>query len=122
MHSYFYEDRHYNNILFLYDDIDDTYKVSPIFDCGAGLMSDDRGIYFPKDVNVRSIINKVHFKPFSSSFIKQVTSVRELFGSQLKFKFDSVPVLITDVYEKRIVTRVNQLLRNQCNVWSDMLV
>ena len=64
------EDRHFNNINFIYNSITKTYKIGPIFDNGLSLLSDTTD-YDILDTIVANI-KQVKSKPFSSSFSKQV--------------------------------------------------
>lgn len=58
------EDRHYRNILFLAKD--NIYKPAPIFDNGAGCMSDI--VSYPYDVDFDTNYKSIYAKPFFSDF------------------------------------------------------
>ncbi|MGN7401954.1 HipA domain-containing protein [Cytobacillus praedii] len=64
------EDRHTNNILFLYNPLDKTWKLAPIFDNGLSLLSDEKD-YAP-GMPLTILKRKVKAKPFISSFSKQL--------------------------------------------------
>ncbi|RUL54169.1 hypothetical protein [Lysinibacillus antri] len=64
------EDRHTNNILFLYDIKEDSWKLAPLFDHGLSLLSDMKD--YPKHMDVEILKRKVKAKPFNSSFKKQL--------------------------------------------------
>ena len=66
----FNEDRHTNNILFLYDPKKDTWKLAPIFDHGLSLLSDVKD--YPLSIPINVLKRKVKAKPFNSSFKKQL--------------------------------------------------
>lgn len=63
------EDRHLNNLCVIKGK--QNWRVCPVFDNGLSLLS-DTGAY-PTGVPVRTYINKVKSKPFSSDFIKQAS-------------------------------------------------
>lgn len=64
------EDRHTNNILFLYNPINDSWQLAPIFDNGLSLLSDEKDYSPGKPLSI--LKRKVKAKPFSSSFSKQL--------------------------------------------------
>lgn len=64
------EDRHTNNILFLFDPLSEAWQLAPIFDHGLSLLSDIND--YPKSKPINILKNQVKSKPFSSSFKKQL--------------------------------------------------
>lgn len=64
------EDRHTNNILFLYNPMEKTWKLAPIFDNGLSLLSDEKDYAPGKPLTI--LKRKVKAKPFNSSFSKQL--------------------------------------------------
>ncbi len=64
------EDRHTNNILFLYDSKNEKWKLAPIFDHGLSLLSDVKD--YPLGIPLSILKRKVKAKPFNSSFTKQL--------------------------------------------------
>lgn len=64
------EDRHTNNIVFLYNPIKKTWRLAPIFDNGLSLLSDEKDYVQGKPLTV--LKRKVKAKPFNSSFSKQL--------------------------------------------------
>lgn len=64
------EDRHTNNILFLYNPITAVWKLAPIFDNGLSLLSDLKDYPMSKPIDI--LKKKVKAKPFNSSFKKQL--------------------------------------------------
>lgn len=64
------EDRHTNNILFLFDPKTEVWKLAPIFDHGLSLLSDIKDYPLSKPINF--LKSQVKAKPFSSSFKKQL--------------------------------------------------
>ncbi|MEC1177122.1 HipA domain-containing protein [Metasolibacillus meyeri] len=64
------EDRHTNNILFLYNPVKRSWQLAPIFDNGLSLLSDERD--YPSRKPLTILKRKVKAKPFNSSFLKQI--------------------------------------------------
>jgi hypothetical protein len=64
------EDRHTNNILFLYNPVEQTWQLAPIFDNGLSLLSDEKDYTPGKPLTI--LKRKVKAKPFNSSFSKQL--------------------------------------------------
>lgn len=64
------EDRHTNNILFLYDPVKKTWQIAPIFDNGLSLLSDEKDYLSGKPLTI--LKRKVKAKPFNSSHAKQL--------------------------------------------------
>jgi hypothetical protein len=65
------EDRHTNNILFLFDPKTEAWKLAPIFDHGLSLLSDVKD--YPLGVDLQISKRKVKAKPFNNSFKKQLS-------------------------------------------------
>ena len=64
------EDRHTNNILFIYNPVEKTWKIAPIFDNGLSLLSDEKD--YPPGKPLTILKRKVKAKPFNSRFSKQL--------------------------------------------------
>ena len=64
------EDRHTNNILFLYDPIQKSWELAPIFDHGLSFLSDIKDYPLGKPLTI--LMRKVKAKPLNSSFSKQL--------------------------------------------------
>ena len=64
------EDRHTNNILFLFNPIEKSWQLAPIFDNGLSLLSDEKDYTPGKPLTI--LKRKVKAKPFNSSFSKQL--------------------------------------------------
>lgn len=73
------DDRHLNNIAVL--ECDGKYDYCPIFDNGAGLLSNTRTA--PMDIEPSALISAQRARPFNTTFNRQVEAVRELYGAQL---------------------------------------
>ena len=78
------DDRHLNNIALL--KMGDKYDYCPIFDNGAGLLSDTR--FFAMDIEPKALISSLRARPFNMSFTRQMNTARLLYGKQL-----TMPVL-----------------------------
>lgn len=105
------EDRHLNNIAVIQQG-DETYRKMPVFDNGAGLLS-DTSKDFPVRMGVRTAISKVKSKPFATEFRKQLKAVSEVVGLSLKLRPLTFDSLSTDIYEAQQFTRVHSVLRHQ---------
>ncbi len=64
------EDRHTNNILFLFHPTTGDWQLAPIFDHGLSLMSDLKDYPLNKPISI--LKRKMKAKPFNSSFKKQL--------------------------------------------------
>lgn len=69
------EDRHTNNILFLYNPFEKSWQLAPIFDNGLSLLSDEKDYTPGKPLTI--LKRKVKAKPFNSSFSKQLALYTE---------------------------------------------
>lgn len=78
------EDRHLNNIAALYDG--SGFAYCPIFDNGAGLLSDVRSYGY--DIAPEGLYPLVKAQPFDMSFTRQVNAMRKIYGRQLEVCFD----------------------------------
>ena len=74
------DDRHLKNIAVL--EKDGKYDYCPIFDNGAGLLSDTRTS--PFDISPKNIISLLKAKPFNMNFIRQRNTVEALYGKQIE--------------------------------------
>lgn len=74
------DDRHLNNIAVI--KTCDKYDYCPIFDNGAGLLSDTR--LSPMDIEPKALIAILRARPFNMSFTRQMNTARALYGKQLE--------------------------------------
>ena len=79
------EDRHTHNIAVIIDK-DDNFKLCPIFDNGASLLSDTSLDYDLKD-DVYKLIDSVKGKTFSFDIEEQMLISDKLYGQNIKFNF-----------------------------------
>lgn len=64
------EDRHTNNILFLYEPVKQSWQIAPIFDNGLSLLADEKD--YPPGKPLTILKRKVKAKPFNTNFSKQL--------------------------------------------------
>ena len=106
------EDRHTHNIAVLMDDIGEFHRC-PIFDHGAGLLSDVTMDY-PLDRKLEDAMEDVTAKTFCKSFEEQLEIAERLYGQQIKFSFtlkDVENILIKEnYYTKEVKDRVFEVL------------
>lgn len=88
------DDRHLNNIAVL--KTGSKYDYCPIFDNGAGLLSDTRASAM--DIEPKALILALRARPFNMSFTRQRNTARELYGKQL-----SMPVLTRKDIEECLI-------------------
>lgn len=73
------DDRHLNNIAVL--EQSGVYDYCPIFDNGAGLLSNTQVL--PMDIDPTALIRSMQARPFSTTFNRQIATTRSLYGRQL---------------------------------------
>ena len=107
------EDRHTHNIAVLANG-NGEFKLCPIFDQGAGLLSDTTMDY-PLGEDVYKLIDSVKAKTICDSFYEQLDVAEKLYGSNIRFSFakkdvaaiiDRVPC---DSYSDEIKERVKTI-------------
>ena len=74
------DDRHLNNIAVLARD--GTFDYCPIFDQGAGLLSNV--MYNPFEIVSKSLISQANARPFQTTFNRQIHTMENLYGKQLE--------------------------------------
>lgn len=105
------EDRHYHNIIFLSDR--ERFYFSPLFDCGAALLSDVYGDY-PLTNPLSICIRNVKAKPFSKSFSRQCEVFEKMYGNSFKAKNISVTVSnLKEYYSEEYINRACDVLKYQ---------
>lgn len=106
------EDRHTHNLAVLMNDKGD-FKLSPIFDNGAGLMS-DLTIEYPLTIDVIQKANIVKSKTICDSFNTQLEVSEKLYGNNLFFNYGYKQIKdivdVADNYSLEIKQRVIDLL------------
>ncbi len=110
------EDRHTNNIAVLRDEKTKAFRFAPIFDNGLALLSDTND--YSLETDLYQNIAKVQAKPFDTDFDEQLNAAEELYGSHLKFQFNSEDIYrildeLQGIYDEKILKRVEKLLLEQ---------
>lgn len=72
------DDRHLNNIAVI--EQDGKYDYCPIFDNGAGLLSNTQ--LSPMDISAPALISALRARPFNATFTRQMNTARSLYGIQ----------------------------------------
>lgn len=92
------DDRHLNNIAVI--KFGDKYDYCPIFDNGAGLLSDTR--LSPMDIEPKALISSLRARPFNMSFTRQMNTARSLYGKQFStpiFKREDIMKYLIPILE-----------------------
>jgi hypothetical protein len=82
------EDRHLNNIAVLRRG--KAFDYCPIFDFGAGLLSNVRDL--PMDIDPKAFLTKLKALPLNAAFARQVHAAEKIFGTQLECSFTSADI------------------------------
>ena len=77
------EDRHLNNIAVLR--CGDGFDYCPIFDFGAGLLSNTRD--YPMEIEPDALVRQLKAQPMKTGFVRQVHAAQNLYGPQLRCDF-----------------------------------
>ncbi len=106
------DDRHTHNIAVLTKNMKD-FKIAPIFDNAAGLLSDTMMDY-PLHKETVSLIDMAKPKTFCDSFDEQLDIAEQLYGYNVKFTFtyEDVKSIIDNVgiYSDEIKKRVTDVI------------
>ncbi len=109
------EDRHLHNIAVLMNP-DGEFMYCPIFDNGAGLLSDTTMDY-PMDEDVYLLIGDVEAKTISRDFNEQVDLSEELYDENIHFHFTKSDIRIlleqAEQYPREVLRRVETILFEQ---------
>ena len=109
------EDRHTHNIAILMNK-DGRFSYSPIFDNGAGLLT-DTSLDYPLGKDVYLQIKEVRAKTISADFDEQLDLSEKLYGNHLKFHFHAKDVSdLLDgisIYSQEEKDRVRDILLSQ---------
>ncbi len=105
------EDRHSHNIAVLMDE-DTQYHLCPVFDQGAGLLS-DTSMDYPLHGSVYELEDRAKAKTFCQSFDEQLEIAEKLYGQCLQFYFtrkDVDEILDKIEYDVAVKERVRTLV------------
>ena len=92
------EDRHLNNIAVL--ERGGRFDYCPIFDNGAGLLSNTQ--IYQMDIDPKALIPTVQARPFNTSFNRQISNARALYGQQLhlpKLRREDIETIVAPCLE-----------------------
>ncbi len=109
------EDRHTHNISILWDG-NSSFKLCPIYDNGAALLS-DTALDYPIGCDIYSEKDHVHAKTICDSLDEQLEISENLYGTNLRFTWGIHEVENcldkAEIYNTDIRTRVKDLLMGQ---------
>lgn len=111
------EDRHTHNIAVLVNEKGE-FRLSPVFDNGAGLLSDTR-IEYPMSEDPLKLIGTVKAKTFCDSFAEQLETAEKLYGDNISFSFGykDVKAIVdaADIYPEDMRQRVTDIVMSMRN-------
>ena len=114
------EDRHMHNIAVLMNEKGD-FKYCPIFDNGAGLLSDTKMDY-PMSGDVYALMKESHAKTICADYDEQLDISEKMFGTNLKFYFSKKDVrkLLETIAEYSVAekNRVETIIYEQMRRYS----
>lgn len=109
------EDRHTHNIAVIRKK-DESYRLCPFFDHGAGLLS-DTAMDYPISEDVYDLIDSVKAKTICDDFGEAAELAEELYGQHIKFEYsNTVLETILDkeqIYSSEEKNRVKKVLLEQ---------
>lgn len=103
------EDRHTHNIAVLMDG-EGKYHCCPIFDNGAGLLSDTR-LDYPLEDETENLMKSVRAKTFCRDFEEQLEIAEKLYGQHLHFDFNVKKIEEALAAEKHYPEREKQRVK-----------
>lgn len=110
------DDRHLNNIIFIYNTVTQTFRLAPLFDNGGALLS---------CYDARATVDDVRSKPFSTSFRRQLNCYKVLYGTDNIPKLpSSINISVADIiplYGGRLVNRCITILKQQLSEFDCVL-
>ena len=109
------EDRHTHNIAVIRKN-DGKYRLCPIFDNGACLLSDTMFDY-PMGKDTYKLIENVQSKTVSWDFLEQLEACESLYGTKMSFQWNRNDVIEllknVNTYSEKVKTRVYDILLEQ---------
>lgn len=116
------EDRHMRNIAVLMNG-EGEFSYCPIFDQGAGLLSDSTMDY-PMGGDTVAYLREAKAKTFCDSFDDQLDISEKLYGGQLKFSFTKKDVKellnAATIYPAEMIKRVEDVIYMQMEKYGDL--
>ena len=104
------EDRHTHNIAVLMDR-EGSYHYCPIFDNGAGVLSDTTMDY-PMNVKIEELLKNVTSKTFCPDFDEQLDVAERLYGQFIKFEFGENEIRSLLEHEKHYSEEIKERIMN----------
>lgn len=110
------QDRHLTNIEFIYNDIKDSWRFSPLFDHGQSFLLSDGGLTIKQ---IENRMYKLKMKPFSSNLYKNLVDIEQAkrivkqFLVNVKENYISVDNIPINSFHKQIVKIQMQRLLNK---------
>ena len=109
------EDRHTHNISVLMSE-NGTFRLCPVYDNGAALLSDTTMDY-PPEMDIFNAIRIVKAKTLCDSFEEQLEAAEAMYGQNISFSWNEKDIddilCQTDIYENRTKNRVKEILLEQ---------
>ena len=87
------DDRHLNNIAVIEEK--GVFSYCPVFDNGAGLLSDVMDL--PMDIDPKGLIKTLKARPFNTTFNRQKNTATALYGQQLMIPFFSKNEILSEL-------------------------
>lgn len=109
------EDRHLHNIAVIVNK-NNEFRVCPIFDNGASLLSDCK-LDYPLGVDLEILMKEVKAKTICTSFDEQLEVIESVYGKQVRFTFNrnKIQDILDSIHEYDVDTkeRVKEILFEQ---------
>lgn len=115
------EDRHTNNIAFIYNERTKTFRFCPYFDFGLSLLADTND--YPLSADIFDCVKLIKAKPFDDDFDEQADAAVSIYGQKLKFSFTSNDIIdavdsLADYYDNETRNRAKEILLQQKRKYS----
>ena len=117
------EDRHTHNIAVMTND-KGQFRLAPLFDHGAGLLSDTKMDY-PMGQDPVLLVSKVRPKTFCDSFTEQLDIAEEMYGCPMNFTFEykDVKKIVdqAEFYDETVRQRVIDIVMEMCRQYAYLI-
>lgn len=110
-------DRHFNNIAYIYNEDTDEFTLTPIYDNGAAFMS------YKEYYQAPEYIEMIDARPFSKEFDEQKEIAESLFGKQLKIRFEDFSNImpLESIYEPQKRINIMDIIKRQARRYQDLV-
>lgn len=111
-------DRHFNNISFIYNEKTNTFRTAPIYDNGAAFMAYKE---YYRNERYTEIIES---RPFSRGFANQKEIAEDLFGRQLHICLNNFSRIMPDesIYAPQVRLDIMDIIKTQARRYPDMVI